>query len=98
MAIVLVPVLNTLSVVLQLYSYALMAYVVLNLLITFRVVNPYQPLVQMVYGFLYKISMPLLGRLQRVIPPIGQVDLSPLAAILLIHLVQNMLFRLTLAL
>jgi len=45
-------------------------------------VNPYAPLAP----FIRAVNDPFLRPLRRVIPPIGNVDLSPLAALLLLQI------------
>ena len=46
-------------------------------------INPYSPFSQPVHQF----TRPLLAPLQRIIPPLGMIDLSPLVAILLLQLI-----------
>ena len=46
-------------------------------------INPYSPYAQPVSQF----TRPLLAPLQRFIPPLGMIDLSPLIAILLLQVV-----------
>ncbi|MGA9347673.1 MAG: YggT family protein [Anaerolineae bacterium] len=50
-------------------------------------VSPYHPAVD----FLYRITEPILAPLRRAIPPIGMVDISPIIAILLLQIIQQVL-------
>ncbi len=50
-------------------------------------VSPYHPAVE----FLYRITEPILAPLRRVIPPVGMVDISPVIALLLLQIVQQVL-------
>jgi YggT family protein len=50
-------------------------------------VSPYHPAVE----FLYQITEPILGPLRRAIPPIGMVDISPVIAIILLQIIQQVL-------
>ncbi len=56
------------------------------LLSWFRV-SPYHPIMD----FLYRITEPILGPLRRAIPPIGMVDISPLIALILLQIIQQIL-------
>jgi len=50
-------------------------------------VSPYHPAVEL----LYRITEPILAPLRRVIPPIGMVDISPVIALILLQLIQEVL-------
>ena len=68
-------------------------FTLLNLAILARVllswvrVNPYHPAVEL----LYRITEPILAPLRRVIPSIGMVDISPVIALLLLQIIQQIL-------
>lgn len=66
-----------------LLSLAILARVLLS---WFRV-SPYHPLVD----FLYRVTEPILAPLRRVIPPIGMVDISPVIALILLQIIQQVL-------
>jgi len=50
-------------------------------------VSPYHPAVEL----LYRITEPILAPLRRVIPSIGMVDISPVIALLLLQIIQEVL-------
>ena len=68
-------------------------FTLLNLAILARVllswvrVSPYHPAVEL----LYRITEPILAPLRRVIPSIGMVDISPVIALLLLQIIQQIL-------
>lgn len=70
-----------------------LVFTLLNLAVLARVllswvrVSPYHPAVE----FLYRITEPILAPLRRVIPPVGMVDISPVIALLLLQIVQQVL-------
>jgi YggT family protein len=66
-----------------LLSLAILARVLLSWLR----VSPYHPAV----GLLYRITEPILAPLRRVIPPIGMVDISPIIALILLQIIQQIL-------
>jgi YggT family protein len=54
------------------------------------VLPPFHP----VRSFLDKIVQPMLNPFRRIIPPIGGLDLSPIALLLLLQLVETLVLRL----
>ena len=50
-------------------------------------VSPYHPAVD----FVYRVTEPILAPLRRAIPPIGMVDISPVIAIILLQIIQQVL-------
>ncbi len=68
-------------------------FTLLNLAILARVllswirVSPYHPAV----GFLYRITEPILAPLRRIIPPLGMMDISPVIALILLQIIQQIL-------
>lgn len=83
---------------LQFIIYLLIAQMVLSLLITFGIVNRFQPVVSALGFALERLCGPLLAPVQRVLPPIGGIDLAPLLFIALLGVVQDALMRLMLSL
>ena len=77
-----------LSVVLQVYSYVLLARALVSWIPN---LDPYNPIVQ----FLYQITEPVLEPIRRLIPPLGgMVDISMLVAFFGIMILQQLLFTL----
>jgi YggT family protein len=76
-----------------LYSFIDLLFYALNLAILIRVilswlrVNPYNPFV----SFIYQVTDPILEPLRRIIPPLGMIDISPIVAMLLLSVVQQVL-------
>lgn len=69
-----------LALALRLAFYLLIGFVLIQAIVSW--INPFSPLAPVFYA----LSRPVLAPLQKLIPPIGGVDLSPLAAIILIQL------------
>jgi YggT family protein len=87
------PFIIFLATVLQLYSYAVVVYIIINLLFYFNIINRYNDIVIKVQTFLARLIEPLLGRIRRFLPDLGGIDLSPLVLILLLELARNILFH-----
>ena len=96
MDVVIVPLLNLLTTVIDLYVMALIISVILSWLVSFGIVNSYNRFVAIVGEFLYRITEPLLAPLRRILPNLGGLDLSPLVLILACYLVKGIVIRIAL--
>ena len=65
---------------LSLLVFAIIAYAILSWLIAFNVLNTRHPLVGQLERFLFAVTRPIVRPLQRIVPPIGMVDITPLIA------------------
>ena len=88
MDVVIGPLLMVILKILQLYVWVIIISAVMSWLVAFNVINPYNRFVSMVGDFLYRITEPALRPIRRIIPPIGGMDLSPLALIFFIWFLQ----------
>ena len=87
------------SPILTLIFFVLIAYVVMSWLFTFNVLSPYGPRARQIWGMLESILEPMLQPIRRIVPPLGQLDLSVLILALLILFTRDFLLpRLILAL
>jgi len=66
--------------------------VIFSWLIAFNIVNLRNPLMAQIYNIVRIISKPILDPFRKIIPGIGGLDISPIAALLLLTWVQS-LFR-----
>ena len=74
-------------VVLGLLVWAIIISAILSWLVAFDVINLRNRFVANVAHFLDAVTRPVLRPIQRIIPPLGGVDISPIIAILLIQYV-----------
>jgi YggT family protein len=81
------------DIVLNIYTWLLIAWVVMSWLISFDVINTRNRLVYVVSDFLYRITEPVLRPIRRVVPDISGIDISPVILLLLIWLIRDMMFR-----
>ncbi len=79
--------------ILNLYKWAVILAAVMSMLVSFNVLDTRNRFVWMVGDFLYRITEPALRPIRRVIPTFGSIDLSPVALIFLIYVVQMLLAR-----
>ena len=78
---------------LQVYKYAIIIYVVINMLMSFDIVNNNNRFVSMVYNFLYRLNEPLLNFIRRFIPTLGSIDISPIILIIFIEATQYIIVK-----
>ena len=83
------PVIQVVSVVLQVYSYVLLARALISWIPN---LDPYNPIVQ----FLYQITEPVLEPIRKLVPPLGgMIDISMLIAFFGIMILQQILVSMT---
>jgi len=83
-------------VVLDLYTYIIIAAVIVSWLVGFGVINTYNQIARVIARVLHALTEPVFGPIRRILPPFGGLDLSPLIALLLIFFLQRWLIRGTL--
>lgn len=74
--------------ILNLFLIVLVVRVVMSWLFAFDVVNPRHPTALNIYDFVERLTEPVLRPIRRFIPPISGIDLSVLAAFLLVYVAQ----------
>ena len=79
--------------ILKLYSYVVIANVIVSWLIAFNIVNTTSNLINLIGNFLYKVTEPILRPIRRVLPDFGGVDVSPVILIILLIFFRNLLFE-----
>ena len=72
------------DLVLECYTWVLIAAAVLSWLVAFNVVNTRNQVVATIGEFLYRITEPLLRPIRNSLPPMGGIDVSPVILILII--------------
>ena len=79
--------------IVDIYLFTLLAYVIASWLVSFNIVNPWQPFVRMILQTLSRIHEPLLSRIRVVLPALGGLDLSPIVVLLAVQFLRNLLFE-----
>ena len=80
--------------IVNLYVWTLLAYVIINWLVAFRIINPWQPIVRMATNFLGRIHEPLMAIVRRGLPDLGGIDISPIVLLLAANFLRNLLIGL----
>ena len=74
--------------ILKLYSYVVIANVIISWLISFRIINTSNVFVYSILEFTYKLTEPFLSRIRRFLPNLGAFDISPIILLLLIWFIE----------
>lgn len=85
------PFVHLIVTLLGLYSWVLMAQIIMFWLIYFKIINPYQPAIAKIYEVLTRLTAPVLSRIRRFLPPLNGVDLSPIALFVLLYFLQDLI-------
>ena len=84
------PVFQLIDSILALYSFVVVAMVIMSWLIGFNVINRGNQFVDMVWRTLLALTEPVLGPIRRFMPNLGGLDLSPLVLFFAIIFLRNM--------
>ena len=74
--------------ILKIYTYVVIANVVISWLIAFNVLNTSNRFVYSILEFTYRLTDPFLNRIRRFLPNLGSFDISPIILLLLIWFVE----------
>ena len=74
--------------ILKLYSYVVIANVVISWLIAFNVLNTQNRFVYSILELTYKLTEPILNKIRRFLPNLGSLDISPIILLLLIWFIE----------
>jgi YggT family protein len=86
-------ILDVVLLVLNLYTWVIIASAIMSWLVAFNVINTRNQFVRMVGDTLYRLTEPALRPIRRFIPNFGGIDISPIILILLIILVERFIIR-----
>tara|TARA_B100000700_G_C14318342_1_gene522471 strand:+ start:106 stop:399 length:294 start_codon:yes stop_codon:yes gene_type:complete len=74
--------------VLKLYSYVVIANVIISWLVAFNVLNTSNRFVYSVLELTYRLTEPFLNKIRRFLPSLGSLDISPVILLLLIWFIE----------
>ena len=73
---------------LKLYSYVVIANVIISWLIAFNILNTQNRFVYSILELTYKLTDPILNKIRRFLPNLGSLDVSPIILLLLIWFIE----------
>ena len=74
--------------ILKLYSYIVIANVVVSWLVAFNILNTQNRLVYSILEMTYRLTDPLLNKIRAFLPNLGSLDISPVILLLLIWFIE----------
>ena len=74
--------------ILKIYTYVVIANVVISWLIAFNVLKTSNRFVYSILEFTYRLTDPFLNRIRRFLPNLGAFDISPIILLLLIWFIE----------
>ena len=74
--------------ILKLYSYVVIANVVVSWLIAFNILDTQNCFVYSILEFTYRLTDPILNKIRRFLPNLGSLDISPIILRLLIWFIE----------
>jgi YggT family protein len=74
--------------ILKLYSYVVIANVIISWLIAFNILNTHNRFVYSILELSYRLTDPFLNRIRRFLPNLGSLDISPIILLLLIWFIE----------
>ena len=74
--------------ILKLYSYVVIANVVISWLIAFNILNTQNRFVYSILELTYRLTDPFLNKIRQFLPNLGALDISPIILLLLIWFIE----------
>ncbi len=84
-----IELLGFISYLITLYTYVVIAGVVMSWLMAFGVINAYNPMVRSIWQGLNAVTEPLLRPIRNLLPSMGGIDFSPIFLLLACYFVQT---------
>ncbi|MGQ0455836.1 MAG: YggT family protein [Hyphomicrobium sp.] len=83
--------LGFISYLITLYTYVIIANVILSWLMAFGVINAYNPMVRSLWQGINAVTEPLLRPIRNMLPNMGGIDISPIVLLLGCYFVQSVI-------
>ena len=74
--------------ILKLYSYVVIANVVISWLVSFNIINTQNRFVYSILEMTYRLTNPALNKIRNFLPNLGSLDISPVVLLLLIWFIE----------
>ena len=87
----LVPVIDVVIVLLNLYWWVIIIWAVASWLIAFGVINTHNRIVNRILDVLYRLTEPALRPIRGFLPNFGGIDISPIILILVLYFISDLI-------
>ena len=74
--------------ILKLYSYVVIANVIISWLIAFNILNTQNRFIYSILELSYRLTDPILNKIRQFLPNLGTLDISPIILLLLIWFIE----------
>ena len=88
-----ISILNLIDLILNIYTWIIIAVVIMSWLIGFNIINGHNNIVRQIRYALDRITEPVLGPIRRVLPDLGGIDISPIIALIAIWFIRSLLWE-----
>ena len=78
--------------ILKIYSYVVIANVIISWLVAFNILNTQNRFVYSVLELTYRLTDPFLNKIRRFLPNLGTLDISPIILLVLIWFLQTCMY------
>ena len=78
--------------ILKLYSYVVIANVIISWLVAFNVLNTQNRFVYSILEMTYRLTNPILNKIRSFLPNLGTLDISPVILLVLIWFLQTCMY------
>ncbi|QMU58757.1 MAG: YggT family protein [Boseongicola sp.] len=85
--------LQILLLILDVAWFIMIAHIIMSWLISFQVLNLYQPFVRQLWDGLNRLLEPIYGPIRRFMPNTGGLDLAPLVALIGVYAIRIILIN-----
>ena len=86
-----IELLGFISYLITLYTYIIIANVIMSWLMAFGVMNAYNPVVRSIWQAISAVTEPLLRPIRNMLPNMGGIDISPIVLLLACYFVQSVI-------
>ena len=78
--------------ILKLYSYVVIANVIISWLVSFNILNTQNRFVYSILELTYRLTDPFLNKIRSFLPNLGSLDISPVILLVLIWFLQTCMY------
>jgi YggT family protein len=86
-------ILDVILFLLKIATWIIIVQAVMSWLVAFKVLSIQNPTVRSIWAGLERVTEPVYAPIRRIIPPLGGLDLTPMAVLLLIFFLQRLIVR-----